>query len=62
MYPGFRKSPTHRNVMKTKLDETNLAGILKAGAVNFCAVRAIMQSPDPENVIRALQQIWRASA
>ena len=25
MYPGFRKSPTHRNVMKTKLDETNLA-------------------------------------
>ncbi len=44
------------------LDETNLAGVLTAGAVNFCAVRAIMQSPEPEKVIRALQQIWRASA
>jgi thiamine-phosphate pyrophosphorylase len=43
------------------LDETNLADVLKAGAVNFCAVRAIMQSPEPEKVIRALQQIWRAS-
>jgi thiamine-phosphate pyrophosphorylase len=43
------------------LDETNLAGVLKAGAVNFCAVRAIMQSPDPEKAIRALQQIWCAA-
>ena len=43
------------------LDETNLADVLKAGAVNFCAVRAIMQSPEPEKVIRALQQIWRAA-
>ena len=43
------------------LDETNLAGVLKAGAVNFCAVRAIMQSPEPEKVIRALQQIWQAA-
>jgi thiamine-phosphate pyrophosphorylase len=41
------------------LDETNLADVLKAGAVNFCAVRAIMQSPDPEKAIRALQRIWR---
>lgn len=41
------------------LDETNLAGVLKAGAVNFCAVRAIMKSPEPEKVIRALQQIRR---
>lgn len=39
------------------LDETNLAAVLKAGAVNFCAVRAIMQSPEPEKVIRTLQQI-----
>lgn len=39
------------------LDENNLAGLLKAGAVNFCAVRAIMQSPEPEKVIRKLQQI-----
>ena len=43
------------------LDETNLAGVLKAGAVNFCAVRAIMQSPEPEKIIRSLQQIWRAA-
>jgi thiamine-phosphate pyrophosphorylase len=43
------------------LDETNLAGILKAGAVNFCAVRAIMQSPEPEKTIRALQHIWHAA-
>lgn len=41
------------------LDETNLAEVLKAGAVNYCAVRAIMQSPEPEKVIRRLQQIWR---
>lgn len=41
------------------LDETNLAEVLKAGAVNYCAVRAIMQSPEPEKVISRLQQIWR---
>ena len=43
------------------LDGTNLASALKAGAVNFCAVRAIMESPEPEKVIRAFQQIWRAA-
>jgi thiamine-phosphate pyrophosphorylase len=43
------------------LDETNLAGVLKAGAVNFCAVRAIMQNPEPEKVIRALQQVWKTA-
>ena len=43
------------------LDETNLAGVLKAGAINFCAVRAIMQSPEPEKAIRALQKIWLAA-
>jgi len=43
------------------LDETNLAGVLGAGAINFCAVRAIMQSPEPEKIIRSLQQIWRAA-
>lgn len=41
------------------LDETNLAGVLRAGAVNFCAVRAVMQSSEPEKAIRALQQIWQ---
>jgi thiamine-phosphate pyrophosphorylase len=43
------------------LNETNLADVLKAGAVNFCAVRAIMQSPEPEKVIRAFQQIGRSA-
>jgi thiamine-phosphate pyrophosphorylase len=42
------------------LDETNLAEVLKAGAVNYCAVRAIMQSHEPEKEIRKLQQIWTA--
>lgn len=40
------------------IDETNLAEILAAGAVNYCAVRAIMQSQTPEAEIRKLQQIW----
>ncbi len=40
------------------IDETNLAQILKAGAVNYCAVRAIMQSETPETEIRKLQKIW----
>jgi thiamine-phosphate pyrophosphorylase len=42
------------------IDETNLAEILRAGAVNYCAVRAIMQSRTPEAEIRKLQQIWKA--
>jgi len=41
------------------LDETNLAGVLMAGAVNYCAVRAIMKSPQPEREIFTLQKIWR---
>ena len=40
------------------LDETNLADVLRAGATNYCAVRAIMQSQTPEVEIRKLQQIW----
>ncbi len=43
------------------LDETNLAGLLKAGAVNFCAVRTIMRSSEPEKIIRVLQQIRLAT-
>jgi len=39
------------------LNEQNLPDVLKAGAVNFCAVRAIMQSREPEKVIRAFQRI-----
>ena len=42
VYPGFRKSPTHRNVMKTKLDETNLAIIkaLRNGRASFRDIAA----------------------
>jgi len=43
------------------LDETNLAEVLKAGAVNYCAVRTIMQSPEPKTVIHRLQKIWSDS-
>jgi thiamine-phosphate pyrophosphorylase len=42
------------------LDETNLAEVLRAGATNYCAVRAIMQSAEPEAVIERLQAIWRS--
>jgi thiamine-phosphate pyrophosphorylase len=44
------------------IDETNLADVLKAGAANYCAVRAIMQSPEPETMIRSLQKIWRENS
>lgn len=40
------------------IDATNLADILRAGALNYCAVRAIMQSPAPEEEIHRLQTIW----
>jgi thiamine-phosphate pyrophosphorylase len=46
------------HVVLGALDETNLADVLKAGAVNYCAVRAIMQSREPEVEIRKLQKIW----
>lgn len=42
------------------IDETNLTEILQAGAMNYCAVRAIMQSTEPERIIRTLQDIWMA--
>ena len=43
------------------IDETNLTEILRAGAVNYCAVRAIMQSETPDVEIRKLQKIWQKS-
>lgn len=43
------------------LDETNLAEVLKAGAVNFCAVRAIMQNPEPEKAVRTFRRIWETA-
>ena len=56
---AIAKATSLPHVVLGGIDETNLAGILHAGAVNYCAVRAIMQSPEPEKVIGTLQQIWR---
>jgi thiamine-phosphate pyrophosphorylase len=36
----------------------NLAQVLQQGAVNFCVVRAVMRSPDPESAIAELQELW----
>ncbi len=44
------------------IDETNLAKILCGGAINYCAVRPVMQSTEPETVIHRLQKIWTESA
>lgn len=41
------------------LNAENLADVLKAGAVNYCAVRAVMQSLNPKREIKHLQTIWR---
>jgi thiamine-phosphate pyrophosphorylase len=43
------------------INATNLPEVLRAGAVNFCAVRAVMQSPDPEEAIRELLEIARTA-
>ena len=42
------------------IGESNLADVLKAGAINFAVVRAVNQSPDPQKAIGALMSIWRA--
>jgi len=52
------KSTPLPHVVLGGIDETNLAEVLNAGAINYCAVRAIMQSPEPEAVISRLQKIW----
>jgi thiamine-phosphate pyrophosphorylase len=40
------------------IDRGNLPDVLRQGAVNFCVVRAVMQSPDPEAAIGELQELW----
>ena len=37
----------------------NIKDVLQAGAVNFSAVRAVMQSEKPYNIIREFQKIWQ---
>lgn len=42
------------------IDVTNLAEVLKAGAVNFAVVRYVCLAPKPLDAIRRLQDIWHA--
>ena len=44
------------------LQESNLREVLEHGAINFCAVRPIMQAMDPRGMIRRLMQLWREQA
>jgi thiamine-phosphate pyrophosphorylase len=55
---AIAKSTPLPHVVLGGIDETNLAEVLKAGAVNYCAVRAIMQSQTPDAEIIKLQNIW----
>jgi len=40
------------------IDEQNLPDVLAHGAINFCAVRAIMESQTPQTVIKRMMQVW----
>ncbi len=42
------------------LDETNLAEVLREGAVNFAVVRYVCLAPAPFDAIRRLQDLWQA--
>jgi len=42
------------------IDATNLAEVLRAGAVNFAVVRTVCLAPNPLDAIRRLQDIWHA--
>jgi thiamine-phosphate pyrophosphorylase len=44
------------------VNEQNLPDILKAGATNYCVIRAVNASPDPASAIRHLQGIWKTHA
>jgi thiamine-phosphate pyrophosphorylase len=57
----IRQSPV-TTVAIGGIDESNLSRVLENGAINFCAVRAITQSPDPRNAIRCLKALSREQA
>jgi thiamine-phosphate pyrophosphorylase len=40
------------------IDDTNLAEVLRAGAVNYAVVRYVCLSPAPLDAIRRLQDLW----
>jgi thiamine-phosphate pyrophosphorylase len=42
------------------IDASNLAEVLRAGAINFAVVRYVCLSPKPAEAIRRLQDIWHA--
>lgn len=42
------------------IDRSNLAAILRAGAINFAVVREVCLDPAPYDAIRRLQDIWHA--
>ena len=44
------------------INRDNLGDVLAAGARNFAVVRAVNQSPAPEEAIGELMDIWRAAA
>lgn len=44
------------------IDRENLPQVMRAGARNFCVVRAVNRRVDPENAIRELQEAWRIFA
>lgn len=41
------------------IDLSNLREVLDAGAKNFCMVRQLMLAPDPERVLREVEEIYR---
>jgi len=42
------------------INETNLAEVLRAGAINYSVVRYVCLAPDPLEPIRRLQDIWQS--
>ncbi|MDD4103300.1 MAG: thiamine phosphate synthase [Kiritimatiellae bacterium] len=43
------------------IDRSNLATVLRAGAINFAVVREVCLDPAPYDAIRRLQDIWQAN-
>lgn len=52
------KACTLPSVALGSINETNLRDVLKAGAVNFCSIRPITQSREPEKALKALLKIY----
>lgn len=55
---AIANATTLPHVVLGGIDASNLEEILRAGATNYCAVRAIMQSQEPDGEIKRLQKIW----